>query len=314
MNNEYFVIINPNAGNGRGKADWPAIKEMLSNQGLAFKSMFTKAVNHARETCIDKINEGQRRFIVVGGDGTLNEVVNGIFSQDSVPPNKFVLGNIPVGTGNDWCRTYNIPNNLAAAVKIISNQNIFHQDIGKVSYMKNGNLESRYFLNVAGCGFDAFVANRTNEKKEMGKGSALVYLYTLFVSLFNYKSTNITIEFEKSKYSELVFSISLGIGRYNGGGMMQLPDAIPNDGLFDLTIIKKMSKIEVLKNIKKLYNGTIVTHPKVDTFKANKVIIKSIPDISLEVDGERCGNSPFVFETINKGLGVLVPELINDNF
>ena len=169
-------------------------------------------------------------------------------------------------------------------------------------------------MNVAGCGFDAFVANRTNEKKDMGKGSALVYLYTLFISLFNYKSTNVTLEIDNTNYSEIVFSISIGIGKYNGGGMMQLPNAIPNDGLFDLTIIRKMSKIEILKNIKKLYNGTIINHSKVDTFKANKMKIMSEPGIPLEVDGERCGTTPFTFETITKALGVLVPAGINDNF
>ena len=102
--------------------------------------------------------------------------------------------------------------------------------------------------------------------------------------------------------------MSFGIGKYNGGGMMQLPNAIPNDGIFDITIIKKMNKIEVLSNIKKLYDGSIIYHPKVIATKASKIEIQSEPEIFLELDGERCGSTPVRMEIINKALSVIVPE------
>ena len=317
MGTEFLVIINPNSGNGRGKEDWSKIKQLLNNHNISFSGIFTEKANHAFHICIDKIKSGTRNFIVVGGDGTMNEVVNGIFSQNEVPYNEIILGNIPVGTANDWCRTYNIPNDLSAAVEIIANNNIFHQDIGKATYFIKDDTdkfkhESRYFLNVAGGGFDAFVANRTNEKKKTGKTSPLIYLYTLLASLFNYKSTHITMMIDNFEYSDIVFSFSLGICKYNGGGMLQLPNAIPNDGLFDITIIKKMSKLEIIRNIRRLYNGSIIQHPKVDTFAAGKVFIKSEPDILLEVDGEICGTTDFMFESINKALGVIVPKNIHD--
>jgi len=312
MEKEFLVIINPNSGNGKGKEDWHIIKKLLNNHNISFSEIYTKTPNHAFNICIEKIKSGTRKFIVVGGDGTLNEVVNGIFSQKEIPSNEIILGNIPVGTANDWCRTYKIPNDLSAAVEIIAKGNIFHQDIGKATYMLNGESENRYFLNVAGGGFDAFVANSTNEKKKAGKTSPLIYLYTLLASLFNYKSTHVTMMIDNFEYSEIVFSFSLGICKYNGGGMMQLPNAIPNDGLFDITVIKKMSKLEIIKNIRRLYNGSIIQHPRVDTFVAGKVFIKSKPEIMLEVDGEMCGTTEFMFESINRALAVIVPDMINE--
>ena len=307
MSDKYIVILNPNAGNGRGNKDWHLIESQLKQFNINYECLRTQGSGHAGLICAEQIRSGNKNFIVVGGDGTLNEVLNGIYSLNDINFSEIVLSNIPVGTGNDWCRTYNIPNDYRENAEIISKRNIFYQDIGKATYMVDGKSESKYFMNVAGMGFDAFVAFQTNKKKEEGKGSALIYLYTLMISLFKYKSTRVTIRTGNTILDDLIFSIGIGIGKYNGGGMMQLPNAIPNDGMFDVTIIKKMNKMEVISNIKKLYDGSIIYHPKVSVLSAKEIFIDSEPPVSLEVDGEKCGSTPIKLEIFQQVLPVIVP-------
>ena len=165
MSVKYVVIVNPNAGNKRGEKDWPLIETCLKKYNINYEAEFTQGQGHAGEICTNKIKEGFKYFLVVGGDGTLNEVLNGIFCCN-INYNDIVLGNIPVGTGNDWCRTYKIPNDIEKSVEIISKKHVFKQDVGRAFYIKDGKEESRYFMNVAGMGFDAFVAFQTNQKKE----------------------------------------------------------------------------------------------------------------------------------------------------
>ena len=132
-----------------------------------------------------------------------------------------------------------------------------------------------------------------------------MYLFNIFTSLFGYKAIRATIEVDGVARTNDIFSLSLGICKYSGGGMMQLPDAKPDDGLFDLTLIKKIGRIEVMRSIKRLYDGTIKTHPKVETYQGRNIRISSPKDIYLETDGESLGHTPMEFEIIPKSIKVI---------
>jgi YegS/Rv2252/BmrU family lipid kinase len=307
---DWLVIVNPNAGRRKGEKDWFIINEQLIDTGLTFESVFTTHKEHAIALTTKFIKKGYRNFIVVGGDGTLNEVVNGIFFQKTVPTMDFLIALIPVGTGNDWCRMFHVPFKYSEAISLIKKGNTFIQDIGKVFYQNSSAQKRRYFINVAGMGYDAEVAARTNRDKEKGKGGPLSYLKNLFSSLLFYKytDTEISIDGSSEKFKNKTFSLSIGICKYNGGGMMQLPYAIPDDGLLDMTLIKKLGKLTVLKEVKNLYNGTFVKHPKVQTHRGKTIRIESKPEIYLEADGESLGRSPFLFEVIPQSLRVIVGE------
>lgn len=300
--------MNPNAGTKKGEKDWHTISDLLQAQQIPFVSHFTRAKGHAIEITADHIRKGHRRFIVVGGDGTLNEVVNGIFTQDDVPSLDFLVGMIPVGTGNDWCRMFGVPFKYKKAVKLISRRKTFVQDIGKVSYFNSESPETRYFINVAGMGYDAVVAEKTNKDKSAGRGGPLVYLKNLFTSLLFYKHSNTAIYIDGAEHpvTDQTFSLSVGICKYNGGGMKQLPNAVADDGILDMTLIKKLGKFTVLKEIKRLYDGSFIEHPKVDTFTGKQFRITSIPEIQLETDGESLGHSPFEFGILPRSLKVIV--------
>ncbi len=310
--NTWLVIVNPNAGRKKGKKDWKKISTLLTREGILFKRVFTKKINHAIHLTVKYIEQGFIKIIVVGGDGTFNEVVNGIFTQNLYPPSKFTLAMIPVGTGNDWGRMFDIPLKYKNAIQIIANGMTFTQDIGKVEYFNSNKKEIRYFANVAGLGYDAFVAKKTNRLKEKGGGNSFAYLLNIFLGLFQYKTKFIELRIDdKLKFKGMIFSMSVGICKYNGGGMMQLPNAIPNDGIFDLTIIKKTTKMKVVRNLKNLYDGSFIKMPEVLTFtgKSISIISKPVKNVFLETDGESLGHSPINFEILPKSLKVIVNKI-----
>jgi len=306
MNEDWMIIVNPNAGSRKAARDWKKIKHIIEKSGIAYQVIFTKAVNDAIEITQTAIDNGFRNFIAVGGDGTLNEVINGIFSQPEIETSAFKIGMIPVGTGNDWCRMFNIPFDYQKAIDIIISNTTFIQDIGKVSFQKGNDTKERYFINVTGLGYDALVAKKTNAQKAKGKGGKFSYFLNIFTSLFYYKDEKIRIIADEKIIKTDLFSMNVGICKYNGGGMMQLPNAIADDGLMDITVIKKVGKFDLIKNIKKLYDGSITKHPKVIAFQATEVKIDSDNKIYIEADGESLGHGPFVFSILPKALKVIV--------
>ncbi len=303
-NNRWIAIVNPNAGTRKGEKDWLIISRHLRENQIRFREFFTRQKEHAVSITRECIREGYRKFIVIGGDGTLNEVVNGIFQQTEVAAGEFTLGMIPVGTGNDWCRMFNIPFKYKKAVKLIRKHNTFIQDVGRVRYRSSGEEHTRYFINVAGMGYDAVVAAKTNRDKAHGRGGPLIYLKNLFTSLlfYTHSRTSIFLDDDERPRQSQTFSLSVGICKYNGGGMMQLPDAIPDDGILNVTLIKKLGKFSVLKEVKNLYDGSFIHHPKVATYTAKRIRIDSDPAIQLEVDGESLGHSPFEFDILPRSL------------
>lgn len=302
---EWMVIVNPNAGSGKGKRDWGTISALLTKSGISFNSAFTNCPKHAIQLTKDSILQGFRNFIVVGGDGTMNEVVNGIFGQTTCPSLEIVLAMIAVGTGNDWGKMFGIPHSYEESIRIIKNRKVRPQDVGIVEYINGNQKEQRYFLNIAGMGFDALVVQRTNRQKETGKSGKAIYLINLLRSLLIYKTTHIELEIDRQKISRDIFTISVGIGRYSGGGMLQTPHAIPDDGLFDITIIKKIGKGDIIMSLKKLYDGSILKHRKIEGYKASEIRIESNPLLYVEADGETLGNSPGSFRILPKSIGIV---------
>lgn len=303
---KWFIIVNPNAGRQKGKHDWKRISGLLAEAGFDSMSFFTRHRGHAIELTRKYIKAGFRKFIVVGGDGTLNEVVNGIFTQQHADPSSIMLGMIPVGTGNDWCRMFGIPSDYRKAIEMIVKSETYVQDVGILEYHVNGGkADRRYFVNIAGMGFDAMVLEKANKDKEQGKGGTLSYYIHIFTSLFSFRTTRTTITIDEEIIHPEVFSMSVAIGQYNGGGMKQAPAAIANDGLFDLTIIRPIGKFKVMRNILKLLDGSYTRLPEVISFKTRSIHIDSQPALNVEADGESLGHSPFSFAIIPLGLKII---------
>ena len=302
---EWLVIINPNAGNGKGEKDWNKISSFLTKEHLSFKTEFTERKGHAINLTLQAISAGFRKIITVGGDGTLNEVVNGVFTNNYCSPINIALSLIPVGTGNDWGRMFGIPLDYEKAVRIVSENKTLLHDVGMISYYNGTEKKNRYFINIAGLGFESVVVRKTNYQKDKGHGGKLIYFYNLLTSLLSYKNTKAEIIIDGKKIDANVFSVNVGNGRYCGGGMRQTPDALPYDGLLDMTIINGMGKFEIIRNLKILYDGSILSHPKIDGYRCKNIKISSDSIMYTEADGESLGHTPVEFSIIPAGINIV---------
>jgi diacylglycerol kinase (ATP) len=303
---KYFVIVNPNAGGGKAAKDWPLIQSLFTQKGLDIEVIFTKKRRHAMRLASDFISKGYRNFIVVGGDGTVNEVVNGMMAFPQFL-HEMKLGVIMIGTGNDWGKMFDIPTEYFEAVDIIYNGKIFQQDVGRVTYHLRDWKIQRYFVNMAGLGFDAKVVENANKSKDKGKSSQFSYLITLFKTLMKYKPLDINIKIEgRPIHGSKLFTMSIGIGKYSGGGMMQVPQAIADDGLFDIMIVNNIGKAKIIRKIMKLYDGSIESLDEVAMHRAANLSIESKDCVMLEVDGESLGHGPFEFSIAEHKLNIIV--------
>ena len=304
MDKKWLAVINPHAGNDRGLRHWDKIERLLMEEGVEAAPVFTGYRMHAAEICKKAVEEGWRRILAVGGDGTLNEVVNGLFSQAVVPPREVTVGLFQVGTGNDWARTMEYPSSYEEMARCLARGRTFLQDVGVVTLGKEKKRE-RVFVNVAGFGFDAWVAEKTNRAKDRGKGGRLTYFSSLIRGLAAYKASQATLTLENTVRSVDLFSLGVGIGKYNGGGIKQLPDAVMDDGLFDVVLYKKMSLWQMLSSLKQLYRGELEHHPKVEYHQADRVTLKDAPDLICECDGESVGYGPFTIRLIPRALRIV---------
>ena len=307
MTERWFVIVNPVSGGGRGLTDFPKISHILRESGIEHDPVFTEHRYHATELAVEAINRGYRKIIVVGGDGTLNEVVNGLFIQKQCEPKDILLAVIAVGTGNDWVRTFGIPRNYSAAIRAIKEGCCYLQDVGKVTYTESKYEQTRYMANVAGLGFDAYVIKIFNHLKLKGFKGKWLYLYSLLKGYFSANPAGATIEVDgKIIFNRLLFSLAVGICRYNGGGIQQLPRAVANDGLLDLTIIRPVHWWHVIFRARRLFDGNIYSIGHVQHAQGKCVKITSAPHIPIETDGELQGNTPVTISIVPQAICIVV--------
>jgi len=303
---KWFVIVNPKAGGGKVEEDWNTIKQELISDGIKFDSVFTEHRYHAVELTISGIRQGYRQFLCIGGDGTLHEVVNGLFHQKEVPTSEFTVGVISAGTGNDWIRMNGDINDRKKNIAAILKQNTIRQDIVKTTFTEAGVTGVRYMVNIGGIGYDPNVCHKCNNLKLAGRRGTMVYVNSAIKSLVGrtFRHTRIAVDGQLF-FSGKAFSIALGIGRYCGGGMIQTPDAIVDDGLLNITVIKKVPKLKVALHLKDLFKGTIYEIEGVTHTMGKIITVQTTSPDRVEVDGEVVGETPVTFEVLPKALRVI---------
>jgi len=279
----WFLIVNPSAGNTNFRKSWICIQSLLKTKEIFFSFAFTQYTKHELVLVDEAIKQGYRNFISVGGDGTLHHVVNGIMMQRYTKTSNIKLGVIPLGTGNDWIRTYKIPNSIEKAINVIINNTVIFQDIGCIT-LASGKKE--YFNNLAGIGYDGYVVKNLKYLKKIG---SIAFLLSGLYSLLSYRKKKYSITIGDETLKEECLMIIFGICKYSGGGLRVTKYPNPTDGLLDITIVKKFSFFNLLFNLPKLYNGNIVHHKKVDNYKVKELNIINDNSI-IEADGEEIGN------------------------
>ena len=304
---KWYVIVNPVADKGRGLEDFPLISRLLREADIHAEPVFTEHKFHATELTVTAVKEGFRHLIVVGGVGTLHEVVNGLFIQQEVPAHEVTVAMIAVGSGNNWVRTFGTSTRYQDAVRHIAEGYSFLQDVGVVNYEEAQYRQSRYFANVAGVGFDAFLLKRMTHLQKQNRFGTLRKFLCVLSNFFIYKSAGMKIWVDDERiYNGWMFSVALGICKYNGDGVQQLPNAVADDGLFDLSLVKPIHFWHILFRLRYSYNGGIYRIGHVRHARGHKVRIEASPEVGVEVDGELLGSSPLEFEVLPRAIRVIV--------
>lgn len=297
------VIVNPVAGAKSTRRLWPKIDRLLKHVGLSFDAQFTEGQGHAVELAREAAGDGYRYVVAVGGDGTVHEVANGI--MESSGARDTTLGVISTGTGGDFVRSIGVPRQYVPACSALMSRHRSRIDVGVVEFMNKGQKLRRFFVNAAGLGFDAAVAEST-ERLPKYFGGTIPYVFGLVRTLAGYRNKNVVLRMGDTIEKLRIVTIVVANGGYYGGGMHVAPDADLRDGRLDLMIVKDMGKIALLKAFPRVYQGTHVTHPSVSMSKLSEIVIDTSEPVLVHADGELVGEGPASFHILPGALTLAV--------
>lgn len=283
--NHWIVITNPKAGRRKLATQRKFILDELDKANIPHTFIETEYAGHAIKIALENAEKGFQNFLVLGGDGSISEVINGIFSAKIEDTSKLRIALIPRGTGNDWGRFWNLKKDDKTSFKVFINGKSQLIDIGKVAIFNESETTFRYFINSAGYGLDAKVGDLTHTLKRYTGSFSLLYTIALLIAVFKYKSVPTQLEINGEIMKVQLFTTNIANGPFSGGGIKQNPDALPYDGLFDMMMIEKPKIKDILTALPNLFNGKLTKHPIIHTFRTDKVSIKCETPTLAETDG-----------------------------
>jgi YegS/Rv2252/BmrU family lipid kinase len=295
-----YVVVNPTAGSGRAKNIAEFLIEEVRHLGVAdAKLKFTKAKGDATTITSEAIIKGATMIIAVGGDGTVNEVVNGFFQNNNKLNQECELGIINCGTGGGLAGSLKMPRKIEKQIERIFTRNYVGLDLGKVTYTDtSGKSESRLFINECQTGIGSKVASVVGKKHKL-LGGALAFGITATLQAIKIKPLQLNISYDDEQETELaLIGLVIGNGTECAGGMKLTPDASLTDGYFDVLSIHTMNTAQRLFNLSRVYSGSHIHSPHFSVRRCKKINVRSQNIVSLEADGEMLGYSPFTVEII----------------
>ncbi|MEM0127552.1 MAG: diacylglycerol kinase family lipid kinase [Thermoplasmatales archaeon] len=286
-----LFIVNRTAGNGRAGREWDRIYPTVSRLFPELRVAFTEYPGHASILAKESDDD---IIISCGGDGTLNEVVNGAVGK------KAKIGVVPLGTGSDFGKTIGA-RDVGKAISTIVDGKTKMVDVGKVTYVDDG--KTRFFINILEIGFGAEVMMYVNRHKSLGRLSFLLGVISVIG-----KMKRFTTDFSYDGNSKVeTIEVIVANGRYFGGGMLASPDSLINDGLLDLHILKPFSKFKTLVNLNKLISGKYISMGLSIERKSSAFKFSDLGNL-VEVDGEVIGKTPISVEVIPSSLEMILPD------
>jgi diacylglycerol kinase (ATP) len=296
-------LVNPASGNGATGKRWPELAHRAAQLGLEGTTLFSERPGHLIDLAAQAARDGAELVVSVGGDGTLNEVVNGLVRAGASTE----LATIPLGTGMDFVRTYKIPTRFEDAVRTALAGTTRRIDVGRVSYREWGGAEGeRYFANVGSVGMSAAVAQRANGMSKALGGKA-TFFYALVRVFFEWENTVVSVQLDDERREARLHDVIVANGKWHGGAMMLAPEAQPDDGLFDVVLIGDVTKRDFVTTAPKIYKGTYLSHPKVELMRSRTVAVEAPERLPIELDGEQVGTTPARFEIVPAAVRVRVP-------
>ena len=317
---KWLAVVNVFAASKKAGSVWKMAAACLEEAGVSYKAEFTGGKYNAAELSRKAAERGYRKFIAVGGDGTIHDVLNGIaeyaLNDSEVRLSDFTLSVIPVGSGNDWVKSVGVSTDIKQAVAYIAAGETGVQDVVKVSVLDSSDLSAEplsvsYMSNVGGVGLDARVCEIVNRKKEQGKRGKKLYVSALLYCIRHRVPIRAKAVCDgRQVFSGRYLSMAFGIGKYSGGGMRQTPAALIDDGLLDITIIPDIPIWTIAKEAYKLFTGNFLTIKEVIPATCREVYIlpESEADAEpAEVDGEVVGRAPVKMEVLQQQINIIKP-------
>ena len=293
-------LVNPAAENGAAGRRWPELAHEAASLGLQGDTRFSERPGHLTELAREAAADADL-LVAVGGDGTVNEVVNGIAGLD------VELALIPRGTGGDFVRTFGIPGKLDRAVEVALRGRTRAIDLGRGRYRSwAGEDEESYFANIASAGMSGAIAKRTNETSK-ALGGKVSYAWATVAVFSRWRSDEVRVRVDGTEQAGRMHDVIVANGRYLGGGMKMVPEAEPDDGLLDVLLIGDLTKRDLLLTMPKTYRGKHLPHPKATLLRGTTVEIDAPEPLPVELDGEQPGTTPVCFEIVPRALRLRVP-------
>jgi YegS/Rv2252/BmrU family lipid kinase len=296
----WLAIVNPAAGRPDGGAGWRATERALRSAGVGFDVEHTSHPGHGEPLARGALQQGRRRLIVAGGDGSVNEVVQGVMTAGLADTREVTLALAPHGTGNDWARSLRIPTHPRGVAAMIAAGRTQLHDVGAIDFP---GPTRRWFINVAGAGYDAWVTEHVPRPVP----SALTYLRIALAGLTQYRSPHFRITADGHGIEGRLLLAFVANARYCGNRMHVAPTARVDDGRLDVLAVEELSLLQVLPKLAKLYGGRILGDRAVQHFTAETVRIETDPPVTVQADGQIVGTTPAEFSLQPRALSVAVP-------
>lgn len=300
-------LVNPASDNGKTGKLWPELAHRAAELGLVGEALLSERPGQLPQLTVRAGEDGAEVVIAVGGDGTVNEVVNGLMRLRELGRPVPELAVVPRGTGRDFVRTFRIPRRLDEALALVEGGRSRAIDIGRVGFRAwDGSDGVSYFANVASAGMSGAVAKRANSTSKAAGGKVSFLVATLAV-FARWKAGRMDVRVDGEHREGLMYDVLVANCVYLAGGMMMTPDAIPDDGLFDVLLLGDITRTDLALSLPKVYRGTYLPHPKAEVLRGRTVTVDSPSPLPVELDGEQPGTTPARFELIPQALRVRVP-------
>jgi YegS/Rv2252/BmrU family lipid kinase len=301
LSNKTVFLVNPAAENGAAGRLWPELAQRAATLGLRGDALHSERPGQLAELARRSAHDGARLLVAVGGDGTVNEIANGIAGVD------VELAVIPRGTGWDFARTYGIPRRLEQAVEVALHGRTREVDLGRARYRAwDGVGRESLFANIASAGMSGAIAKRANETSKALGGKAS-YLWATLAVFARWRNGDVRVRVDDQEHSGRMHDVVVANGRYFGGGMKICPEAEPDDGRFDVLLIGDLTKRDLLLTLPKTYRGTHLPHPKATLLQGASVEVEAPEPLPVELDGEQPGTTPARFEVMPRALRLKTP-------
>ncbi|MDD4992633.1 MAG: diacylglycerol kinase family lipid kinase [Paludibacter sp.] len=304
----WAIIINPKSGKKKFRQQRKYLFLTLKHAGIEFDYRVTRFAGHAIKIAKYFAEKQYKNFLILGGDGTMSEVINGIFSANIEDTASLRFALIPRGTGNDWGRFWGLTRDYQKSIDVFLKGKVQVIDIGKVEFELEGEKQAHYFINSIGLGLDAAVVNLTHRLKEIFGSHSFMYTIALLGAVFSYKAHKIRIFSEERNITDSMFTMNVANGCYSGGGMKQNPNALPYDGWLDTMMAKKPTFFDILGALTRIFNGKLLEHPLIESFRTQSLLVQCDKSALLEADGIIVnGCSPFKISIIPNAIQMIVP-------